>query len=103
MYQYPRIVVTARWLPLPADGFNEVADILLITFTILMRNDLNRSLIKNDASLIKPIAAWPLDGSNHTSSISNTLTKQSSHSQPTSTRFYHEHPASALEQEWREA
>ena len=73
MYQWPRIVVTARWPPLRADGFNEVANSLLITPNILTRNDLNRSLIKNDASLIKSIAAWPLTGSNHSSLISNTL------------------------------
>jgi hypothetical protein len=79
MYQWPRIVVTARWPPLRADGFNEVANSLLITPNILTRNDLNRSLKKNDASLIKSIAAWPLAGSNHSSLISNHATQRDHH------------------------
>jgi hypothetical protein len=59
MYQWPRIVVTARWPPLWADGFNEVANSLLITPNILTRNDLNRSLIKSMVTLTESILTPP--------------------------------------------
>jgi hypothetical protein len=104
MYQWPRIVVTARWPPLRADGFNEVANSLLITPNILTRNDLNRSLIKNDASLIKSIAAWPLAGSNHTSLISNHATQRDHHAHCQAEQAFTMHTTSSvLEQAWREA